>query len=112
MSAERPGEWPLTHEEVVIWTRRQEWRFAKTMKDNPHSYCLKRATDSQRMFELVVLHIREFGYHQTWWGGHFTMYEADGHHLWSMGAPLECTILINRKAQAQVDEDKRTGKGR
>jgi hypothetical protein len=40
------------------------------------------------------------------------MYRADGHHMWTMGAPLEATILINRKSDAQVREDERTGKGR
>jgi hypothetical protein len=40
------------------------------------------------------------------------MYRADGHHMWTMGAPLEATILINRKTDAQVGEDERMGKGR
>lgn len=111
MSAERPGEWRLTHEEVEEWCRRQRWIFAKTLADNPHHYCLKRNTDP-RLFELVVLHIREFGYPQTWWGRDYTMYEADGHHMWSMGDPTECTLLINRKTEEQVREDERTGKGR
>jgi hypothetical protein len=111
VSAERPGGWPLSHEEVEAWCRSVEWRFAVTRPDNPHSYTLKRNTDPI-MFQKVVLHIREFGYQQRWWGAEYTMYRADGHHMWTMGAPLEATILINRKTEKQVQEDERTGKGR
>ena len=111
MSAEKPGEWPLTHKEVEEWCRSVEWRLAVTRPDNPHSYTLRRHTDLY-VFQEVVLHIREFGYQQRWWGADYTMYRADGHHMWTMGGPLETTILINRKTDAQVGEDERTGKGR
>jgi hypothetical protein len=111
VSAESPGEWPLTHEEVEEWCRSVEWRFAVTRPDNPHNYTLRRNTDPIE-FQRIVLHIREFGYQQKWWGADYTMYRADGHHMWTMGAPLEATILINRKTDEQVREDERTGKGK
>lgn len=110
MSREEPGEWPLTHEEVEEWARKQKWHFAKTMAHNPHSYCLKRETDP-RMFELVVLHIREHGSQNVWWNKEYTQYEADDHVMWSMGDALETTILINRKSLEQVAKDEASGKG-
>ncbi len=81
-----------------------QWRFAVTRPDNPHSYTLRRHTDLI-MFQKIVLHTREFDYQQRWWGTDYTMYRADGHHMWTMGVPLEATILINRKTDAQVGED-------
>lgn len=78
MSAERPGEWPLTPEEVEEWCRAQRWHFAKTMADNPHYYVLKRETDPI-MFQRVVLCIREFGYQYRWGRGEYTQCRADEH---------------------------------
>ncbi len=68
MSVERPGEWPLDHEEVENWLSRQPFQEAVTSKHNPHSYIVKYKVKDKRMFELVVLHIREHGYQQKWVG--------------------------------------------
>ena len=88
-----------------------EWRFAVTRPDNPQSYTLRRYNDPI-VFQKTVLYIPEFGYQQKWWGTDSTMYRADRHHMWTMGAPLEATILIKRQSDSQVGEDARTGKGR
>jgi hypothetical protein len=109
MSAEKPGEWPLTHEEVEQWCRSVEWHFAVTRPDNPHSYTLRRHTDLY-VFQKVVLHIREFGYQYRWGRGEYTQYRADAHDMWTMGAPLEATILINRKHETQTAKDEAEGK--
>ena len=109
MRVERSCEWPLTHREVMEWCRAQRWRFAKTAPHNPHSYVLKRQTDSL-MFQKVVLHIREFGYQYRWGRGEYTQYRADDHDLWTMGSAIECTILINRKHATQTAKDEAEGK--
>ena len=109
MSAERPGEWPLTHQEIEDWCRAQRWRFAKSAPDNPHFYVLKRETDPI-MFERIVLHIREYGYQYRWGRGEFTQYRADEHDMWTMGNPLETTILVNRKHETQTAKDEAEGK--
>ncbi len=110
MSEEYPGHWPLTHEEIEAWCRKVSWTFASTLSTNPHFYTLKRNGDP-RMFEMVVLHIREHGFEQKWWGRQYTQYEADGHHMWTMGDALETTILINRKTNEQFQKDMESGKG-
>jgi hypothetical protein len=109
VSAEIPGEWPLTHEEVEAWCRVVEWREAVTAPDNPHSYTLRRNTDPI-MFWRVVLHIREHGYQYRWGRREYTQLRADSHDMWTMGAPAECTILINRKAVEQTKKDEAEGK--
>jgi hypothetical protein len=64
---------------------------------NPHSYTLKRRSPDPRMFEMAVLHIREFGSQEYFGGSEYSYYEAAGHKYWTMMNPLERTILVNRK---------------
>jgi hypothetical protein len=109
VSAEKPGEWPLTHDEIEEWCRAQTWHFAKTMADNPHYYVLKRETDPI-MFQRVVLCIREFGYQYRWGRGEYTQYRADAHDMWTLGNALETSILINRKHETQTAKDEAEGK--
>jgi hypothetical protein len=64
---------------------------------NPHQYTLKRRSPDPRMFELAVLHLREFGSQEYFGGREYSYYEAAGHKFWTMMEPLEWTILVNRK---------------
>lgn len=80
-----------------------QWVFAKTMPDSPHWYTLRRTNDSAE-FERAVLDIRTFGYTRRYKGYDYTSYDLDCWYYWSMGAPLEETILINR-AQVDVETD-------
>jgi hypothetical protein len=97
VSAERPGQWPLTHQEFEAWVASSPWQDAVTAVMNPHSYTLKRRSPDPRMFEMAVLHIREFGSQEYYGGSEYSYYEAAGHKFWTMMNPLEWTILINRK---------------
>ncbi len=96
MSAERPGEYPLTDEELIAWAASVRWVFAKTRPMNPHWYTLRREQDLY-LFQKAVLTIRERGERRKFGAGDYTQYDLDGHTYWSMGAPLECTVLVNRK---------------
>lgn len=109
MSAEKPGAWPLTHEEVRRWLEEQEWKVAVTAPDNPHAYCLRPNTDAV-MFWRIVLHIREHGYQYRWGRGEYTQLRAGDYDYWTMGAPLERTLLINRKHRDQTAKDEAEGK--
>jgi hypothetical protein len=97
VSAEKPGRWPLAHQEFEEWVASSPWKDAVTAVMNPHSYTLKRHSPDPRMFELAVLHIREFGSQEYFGGREYSYYEAVGHKFWTMMNPLEWTILINRK---------------
>lgn len=108
MSAKKPGEWPLEHAEFERWVADVSWQDAVTRPMNPHAYTLKRNTKSPRMFELVVLHIREYG-SQEWFGGQeYTYYECAGYKYWTMMNPIEFTILINCK-QLPKESDSSAG---
>jgi hypothetical protein len=104
VSAERPGEWPLTHQEFEAWVNSSPWQDAVTAVMNPHQYSLKRRSPDPRIFEMAVLHLREFGAQEYFGGQEYSYYEAGGHKYWTMMNPLEWTILINRKELPPTDD--------
>ena len=96
MAAEKPWEWPLTPEEFRSWVDSSPWQDAVTAVMNPHQYTLKRRSPEPRRFEMAVLHLREFGHQEYFGGREYTYLESGGHKYWTMMAPLEWTILVNR----------------
>jgi hypothetical protein len=72
-----------------------EWTFAKTMPVWPHEYIVRERVD-ENLFVRLVQHIREHGYEGKFYRMNITYYEADGMVYWTMGAPIEETIIINR----------------
>jgi len=101
----------LSHEEVRRFLEARRWHFAKSMPDNPHSYCLRREAADEGMFEAVVEHLREHGSPYPWWGNVYDQYVAGDHAYWTMGKPPRETILINRKTLEQVRIDQLLNKG-
>lgn len=79
------------------------WTFAKTMPHIPHEYTLRRAAPDVPLFERFVMYIRAHGYEKSWRGTPRRYLDIDGWSYWSMGAPLEETILINR-ARVRAEE--------
>ena len=75
------------------------WIFAKTMPENPHEYTLRREWASDADFVRAVLFIREHGYQNLFEGRWYTQLDIGEHTYWTMGAPVEETILINRKKE-------------
>ena len=82
-----------------------EWRFAKTMPENPHWYTLRKTWTDDAAFVEVVEFIRKYGYKEVWPPGsrnRYTVMDIGGYHYWTMGSPIPKTILINRKPVADV----------
>jgi hypothetical protein len=74
------------------------WIFAKTMPQNPHWYTLrKNCPDS--VFCDAVTFIREQGKRVYLKGRTYIQYVIDDYTYWTMGNPMEQTILINRVKQ-------------
>jgi len=71
------------------------WRFARTMPRHPHEYTVlgKGAADG---FYDAVRYIRRHGGTVMFFGRPYICYDLGGWRYWSMGAPVEETILINR----------------
>ncbi len=87
----------MTEEEFAAFVQGAPWRFAATMPHIPHEYTLRRQHDPAR-FEAAVRFIREHGYQARWRRTTHTYYELDGWKYWTMGAPVEQTVVLNRAA--------------
>ena len=84
--------------EIIKLIETSQWRFAKSMPKIPHEYLLKKTLDiaDKLVFEKFVMHIREHGYKKRFFNRIYIYFDIDGKSYWTMGQPLEKTILINR----------------
>ena len=73
----------------------ERWTYAKTMPEWPHEYLVRGRVDPA-LFERTVTHIRAHGYEGRFYQRTITYYEEAGLVYWTMGAPLEETMIINR----------------
>lgn len=80
-----------------------KWTFAKTMPEWPHEYIVRERGDEQ-LFVQLVDHIRANGYEGRFYRKVITYFEAEGMVYWTMGAPIEDTIIINRCKKDQSYE--------
>ncbi|MDO8722517.1 MAG: hypothetical protein Q7J31_09860 [Syntrophales bacterium] len=72
-----------------------QWTFFRTMPEWPHEYIV-RERDNEKLFLQLVHHIRANGYEGKFYWTSITYYDDGGLVYWTMGAPLEETIIINR----------------
>jgi hypothetical protein len=86
----------MTMDELRSFVQESKWIFAKSMPQTPHEYTLRRDAKDESLFERVVMHIRQVGYRQKWGKTTYTYLDIDGWQYWTMGSPLDQTILINR----------------
>ena len=71
------------------------WIFAKTMPEWPHEYIVRDKVD-ESLFLLLVNHIRVYGYEGRFYRKKITYFDDGDLVYWTMGAPIEETIIINR----------------
>ena len=82
----------------------EKWTFAKTYaKTWPHEYFVRGQVDKQ-LFVKLVEHIRANGYQGHFYKQEITYYDEDGLVYWTMGAPVQETIIINRCRKEQTYE--------
>jgi len=74
----------------------KRWIFAKTMPEHPHWYTLRKEWESDEEFVDIVNAIREYGYQEKFYSKYYTCLNVENMKYWTMGAPLDKTILINR----------------
>ena len=73
----------------------EAWTFAKTMPKWPHEYIVRDRVDRD-LFIRLVQHIREHGYEGQFYSRSITYFDEDGMTYWTMGEPVDETIIINR----------------
>lgn len=83
------------NERLCSFITDERWTFAKTMPDWPHEYLVRERVD-EALFVELVLHIRKYGYEGRFYSKPITYFDQDGYTYWTMGAPIEETIIINR----------------
>ena len=82
-------------EDLRSFVNNERWTYAKTMPEWPHEYLVRGRVDPG-LFERTVTHIRANGYEGRFYQKTITYYEEAGLVYWTMGAPLEETVIINR----------------
>jgi hypothetical protein len=91
---------------IKDFIKAEKWTFAKTMPEWPHEYLVKRQVDYD-LFEATVRHIREHGFQGRFYQKEITYFAEDGMLYWTMGTPLEKTIIINRCREEDSYENRR-----
>lgn len=86
----------MTNEDIRGFIANHEWTFAKTMPQIPHWYTLRRKAMRDEDFAAFVQEIRFRGIPRQFGGQTYTYLDIDDWTYWTMGAPVEETILINR----------------
>ena len=98
----------MTEPQVKALIDRQNWRFAKTMAEWPHWYCLRKDAAEPAGFEALARHIVEAGYlaefrperREVWAVRRYL--DVGDFHYWIMDdTPAEAT-LINRAQHPNV----------
>ena len=86
----------MTEEELARLPEQQTYKFAKTMPDNPHYYTLRKTWGDATEFENACHWIRKHSYVEYFHDKPFEMFAFGDWKYWTMGYPLNETILIDR----------------
>ncbi|MSQ27349.1 MAG: hypothetical protein EXR51_04320 [Dehalococcoidia bacterium] len=84
--------------EALAFIAGARWTFAKTMPWAPHEYTVRNWGPTEPFAAFVHL-IRSAGYPRQWKQYLHTYMDVDGWTYWTMGAPVEQTVIINRKTE-------------
>jgi len=82
--------------EVVKNALRVQRYITAKAESNPHQYCLRNSWNADTTFTKVAEIIREYGYVEWFWKKPYMMLNVGQFKFWTMGWPLEVTMLINR----------------
>lgn len=86
------------------WVESYEWTFAKSYADGaPHEWLVRRNVHNEEMFEAFIGFIRFYGYPELYAGEEYVCLDIGNHKYWTMGAPVEETVIINRRSYDGYD---------
>jgi len=80
---------------LLTFVKNEQWTYAKTMPKWPHEYLVRERVDED-LFTQLVKYIRTHGYQGSFYQKEMTYYDEGGLVYWTMGAPINETIIINR----------------
>lgn len=82
--------------DILEKLEKASYRYAYTMPQWPHHYTLRKTWEKDEDFVEAVNYIREHGVPEMF-GRHRRIYlYHKGYKYWTMGNPIDQTILINR----------------
>lgn len=87
----------LDYEKLRDMISRCQWTFAKTMPWAPHEYIVRgKCPLSEEEFLYFIDMQRRFGVEERWGNYLHSYLYIDDYKYWTMGAPVEETIVMNR----------------
>lgn len=86
----------MTEQELATLLERQAYKFAKTMPDHPHFYTLKKSWAAEDDFLMACHWLRKHSYVEWFFDKPYEMFAFGDWKYWTMGYPIDETILINR----------------
>ena len=90
--------------DLKTFVSEQQWTAAKTYaKTWPHEYIVRHRVD-QHLLVQVVKHIRTHGYVGRFYSKAIPYFDEEGMLYWTMGAPVEEPIVVNRCRKEQSYE--------
>ena len=98
------GEKPFSSQ-IKEFINHVRWTYARTMPEWPHEYIVRGKVD-ERLFVEMVKHIRKYGYQGYFYKRPITYFDEAGMTYWTMGEPLEKTIIINRCKKEDTYEER------
>jgi hypothetical protein len=104
-TAENVARDRMSDEEIKVFIASSSWAVAKRMPNTPHEYTARRNAKDLATFERFIMHIRNNGYRQKFGKYNYTYLDVDGWQYWTMGWPVQQTMIINR---AKTDDVIRT----
>ena len=88
---------------------RCQWTFAKTMPWVPHEYIVRgKCPLAEEEFIYFVNMQRDYGVKEHWGKYYHPYLYIDDYKYWTMGAPIEETIIINRAKVYSVEDANNT----
>jgi len=85
-------------EEIRGFIDSVRWRFASTMPEFPHEYTIREWNmEVEDTFISFIEYIRKYGYQKRFFKKMIIYCDIGDYTYWTMGAPIEETVVINRK---------------
>ena len=86
----------MEQKEIEKFIKSQRWTFAKTMAKHPHEYIIKNVKNKE-LFEKFAIFIRKAGHKKLFFRKEYSYFDFGGYSYWTMGEPINETIVLNRK---------------
>ena len=87
----------MTKEELQEQLEKCFWKYARTLGHNPHHYTLRNTWKTSDLFSEAVIALRENSRNELFYKTTYQMCYIGNFKYWTMGSPIEETILINKK---------------